>query len=259
MYKACESGDVALVKSLLTSGLGDIDQRDETTGRTSLHAACEKQSLELVKLLLSHKADPSLVDQYLDSPLHVLVKQNPVTMRTVMIADVLVKTHKVDIGYTNSDKQTVADLVKARPNWDSDSACKEVLKIFQPETVTSRSPSMSPVQSPKNLERSESLKKLLSARLPDLKPVPYRQPRRPVTPPKAVLPQDAPPSDYGELRRENEKLMAENAALKDELKKYRDIVSKQDPRMQLKGLYARLIQLEAIEAALNDPVFDDLQ
>ncbi len=51
---------------------------------------------------------------------------------------------------------------------------------------------------------------------------------------------------------ENEKLMAENATLRDEVKQRMDIVSK-----QLKYCNGRLIQLEAIETALNASLFDD--
>ncbi len=38
MYKACESGDVALVKSLLATALSDIDLLDETTGGNNQYA-----------------------------------------------------------------------------------------------------------------------------------------------------------------------------------------------------------------------------
>jgi hypothetical protein len=39
-----------------------------------------------------------------------------ISMLTFMVADLLVKTGKVDVSLTNSKHKTVADLVKARPS-----------------------------------------------------------------------------------------------------------------------------------------------
>jgi hypothetical protein len=96
-----------------------------------------------------------------------------------------------------------------------------------------------PIASPRRVERSDELKKLLNMHIPDIrKPVPYRE--------STSRPQTPPPSA------EVLKLRAENEALRKEVDRLREIINKMNPQEQLKTMYARLVQLEAIESELNN-------
>lgn len=269
IVEACKRGDVEAVKRFVAEDESNANTRDEE-GKSFLFRAAESGSFELVKLLIASKADVNGGDHVL----HALAASQNISMKTIMIADVLVRA-KADIACKKDDETPIEALMK-RPDRDAQALIAELKKVFENPVVESpRSPMIKRQQrkddapspkceSPKSarpIERSESLKKLL-----EFKPGVVK---RPSTPPKHELespmahtpprfspklnpvPREESFNQVIELESENEKLRAENAALRDEVKRYRTTMSKFDARQQLKELYARLIQLESIESALE--------
>ena len=240
--------------------------KDASDNSKSLEKACELGSFELVKSLISSKTDPNKVNEETGgSVLHVLVNTENVSMRTVMICDVLLKA-KADPGLKDTNNNRPFDILKERKSTPR-GITAELMKLLNQETA---SPPRSPT---KAMERSESLKKLLEfspLRSPRKAPVnenPIQSPeppKSPQSPPRTHTPAQrvkspqtprSPPtpklSRMLELETENEKLRAENSALKDELKRFRNTMTKLNARQQLKELYARLLQLESIETTLE--------
>lgn len=60
--EAAQKGDIELIKKFLNDGI-DINTTSQY-GATALTFAADIQNVELVKLLLEHKADPNIVDQF---------------------------------------------------------------------------------------------------------------------------------------------------------------------------------------------------
>jgi endogenous inhibitor of DNA gyrase (YacG/DUF329 family) len=63
---AAEGGHLAIVEMLIERG---VEVANEQEGYTSLHAAVANKHLEIAELLLSHGADPLLLDDYGRTPL----------------------------------------------------------------------------------------------------------------------------------------------------------------------------------------------
>ena len=266
---ACKSGDVETVKRILP-----LVSAESINSSNCLKNACEAGSFELVKILLSHKADPnSTKGEPIGTALHVLARVCPVSMKTVMMCDILLKA-KANPELRDENNDTPLDVLKRRENPCAVTA--ELVKLLDrapsprktQEQLGSPRKGMGDPDSPRKestgkelgdsesptkesarrgVERSESLKKLLEFS-------PIRQqaspPRKPTTPPNEESPKIGH-SRVIELETENEKLRAENSALRDEVKRFRATMSKLDARQQLKELYARLIQLESIESTLE--------
>ena len=68
--------NVELIKVLLENGLVDVNVPAFWMNRTPLHRACEKNSLELAKLLILHGADLNPKDSNQITPLHFLADDN---------------------------------------------------------------------------------------------------------------------------------------------------------------------------------------
>lgn len=68
--------DLELIKVLLENGLVNSNENSFWMDRTPLHKACEKNSLELVKLLVLHGADLNPKDSNKITPLHFLADDN---------------------------------------------------------------------------------------------------------------------------------------------------------------------------------------
>src|SRR3989442_10863080 len=80
IFEAARAGDIAKVKSLLTANPGLLNAHKERWGKyqhddgfTPLHCAVLGQHMELVELLLSHKAEVNARGRDGRTPLHTLV------------------------------------------------------------------------------------------------------------------------------------------------------------------------------------------
>src|SRR5206468_12230693 len=60
LWEAAKRGDVKTVEALLAKGV-DVNAKS-AYGATALHFACDKGQVEVVKLLLKHKADGNAKD-----------------------------------------------------------------------------------------------------------------------------------------------------------------------------------------------------
>jgi hypothetical protein len=266
LFEACNRVDTNAVNRILVTSCEYINTVDSSDSNTCLSKAVSSGSFELVKTLVSYKADPNAVGK--EHVLHKICTTNNISMKTVMIADVLIKA-KADVDRPNKDNDKPLDLIKKRADLTGNPFASELIKLFSSPNSMSPSKSMESPKSARTVERSESLKKLLN-----IGPIPLK---RPSTPPKEELDEtpkcrtvpaelttptspklfrsERPASEslsrVLELEKENEKLKAENAALRDEVKRFRTTMSKFDARQQLKELYARLIQLESLESALE--------
>lgn len=257
LLDACNSGNVVEARKLLSSTLFDpksLEAKDEATGMTPLHAAVSQGPLELVQVLLNAKSNVDAKNISSETPLHLIVKSGPLTMKAVMMIETLVKSGKADVAVTDSDGKTLFDILSLSVNeGKAGSLAQDVLPLLNLRTVET------PATQPQTGERTESVRKLLEVHIPDLsKPVPYRElsPRTPPVSPKRIfLPEEAvnPPLPVNSgIIQENARLVADYAALREELFRIRDQLSRIDPKHQLKRLYTRLIQLESIETALRD-------
>lgn len=287
LYNACLSGNSQEVKSLISKSSDTkkfLDFSDAQSRNTYLHVAVSNGPLDIVRSLLTAKSDPNSVNIEGDTPLHMLAHETRVTMRSVMIADALVKAGAL-LTVKNKDDKTPIDLVKSHSSEAAGPLLPELLNIVQFD-ASKNNPSALP-----SIKRSDSLKKLLTLTLPDQRPVPYREsspraktsretvvteknvivtPSTPPPPQPEKLEFSKPPkhdsptekqiadsrysnrSKDGEYMKENAKLKAENEALRDELERIRMIVNQLNPRKQLKLLYARLVQLESIQSVLEN-------
>lgn len=287
LYNACLSGNSQEVKSLISKSSDTkkfLEFSDPPSGNTYLHVAVSNGPLDIVRSLISAKANPNSVNIEGETPLHLLAHQTRVTMRSVMIADALVKAGAL-LTVKSKDDKTPFDLVKSHSSEAAGPLLPELLNIVQFD-ASKNNPNTLP-----STKRSDSLKKLLTLTLPDQRPVPYREsspraktsretvvteknvivtPSTPPPPQPEKLEFSKPPKDNsptvkqivdsgymnrskdGEYMKENAKLKAENEALRDELERIRMIVNQLNPRKQLKLLYARLVQLESIQSVLEN-------
>lgn len=288
LYNACLSGNSQEVKSLISRSSDTkkfLHFSDPQSGNTCLHVAVSNGPLDIVRSLISAKADPNSVNIEGETPLHMLAHETRVTMRAVMIADALVKAGTL-LTVKNKDDKTAFELFKSHQPDVAGPLLPELLNIVQFDATINNPNTLL------SIKRSDSLKKLLTLTLPDQRrPVPYREcsPRAktsretvvtdknvistPSTPPppqpEKVEPSKPPKDDSpiekqsldlrysnppkdGEYMKENAKLKAENEALRDELERIRMIVNQLNPRKQLKLLYARLVQLESIQSVLEN-------
>ena len=201
----------------------------------SLHEAAVSGNLESVKALLESKADVNSVDDNGDTSLVAVAKAyiSNHSLKSIMVMEYLVKQAKADTSIRSS-QGTAMEILEGSPKNTNDPLVSNILTFLgSPKKETT------PTISPRRVERTEELKKLLNMHIPDIsKPVPYRE--------STSRPQTPPPSA------EVLKLRAENEALRKEVDRLRDIVNKMNPQEQLKVMYSRLVQLEAIESELNN-------
>ena len=237
LFAACEQGDVAAVRKI---GLSPelLEYRNPDSGDTCLHVAVRNGPLELVRLLIASKADVNATNSNNETPLHVVMKADTMSMRNVMVIENLVKNGKAKLDIKNIDGKMPIDMLKEVISRGKGGAMPdELIKLLEPKPPES-----------KIVERTDSMKKLLTLNIPDArKPVPYREcsPRTP--PPSDDMTLQSARADSSEMA----KLRAENEALRTELTRIRGVLSRLDPKKQLKNLYTRLIQLEAIESELK--------
>lgn len=200
LHEAAVSGNLDLVRSLLDNRSANVDERDEN-GDTALVAVAKTAG-----------PHPSL--------------------KSIMMMEYLIKTAKADTGVKSSEG-TILDILNKSVEKKDDALVSNLFSLLgSPKKET-------PMTSPRRVERSDELKKLLNMHIPDIrKPVPYRE--------STSRPQTPPPSA------EVLKLRAENEALRKEVDRLREIINKMNPQEQLKTMYARLVQLEAIESELNN-------
>jgi ankyrin repeat protein len=199
----------------------------------SLHEAAVSGNLDAVKSLIEGNAN---VDELNDSGLTPLIavaqSAGPTPpFKSIMIMEYLVKTGKANVNF-RGPQGTVVDILNQVVENKNDPLVCNLFGVLG-------SPKKDNTPSPRRVERTEELKKILNMHIPDArKPVPYRE--------DTSRPQTPPPSA------EVLKLRAENQALRKEIDRLRDIVNKMNPQEQLKTMYARLVQLEAIESGLNN-------
>ena len=115
LYNACLSGNSQEVKSLISKSSDTkkfLEFSDPPSGNTYLHVAVSNGPLDIVRSLISAKANPNSVNIEGETPLHLLAHQTRVTMRSVMIADALVKAGAL-LTVKSKDDKTPFDLVKS--------------------------------------------------------------------------------------------------------------------------------------------------
>lgn len=199
----------------------------------SLHETAVSGNLDAVKSLLEGKANVDELDTSGLTPLLAVAKSaGPAPpFKSIMMMEYLVKTAKADTNFRCSEG-TVVDILNNSVENKNDPLVCNLMSVLG-------SPKKDNTMSPRRLERTEEMKKILNMHIPDIrKPVPYRESTsRPQTPPPTA---------------EVLKLRAENEALRKEVDRLREIVNKMNPQEQLKTMYARLVQLEAIESELNN-------
>jgi hypothetical protein len=281
VISAIRKGDISSVKTILAQESVLYTVSEEGTGNSFLHVSVFQRNLEMIKFFIaSGKIDTNPVNDAKDTPLHVLVKSGNISMRAVMIADLLVKAG-TDPMLRNIDDKTAADILSATVGGGNFS--DQLLKILQQPCSSPKRldqsievpkvhvepPSTVPSPPAEKFPRPNSLEKLLSLRIPDIRPVPYKKTpasarsaspspvksfRKPATPPSEPdeLPIDFRTNDESaKIRGEIERLKAENEALKSELNKCRTLLHAIDARQQLRIMYSRLLELESIESALD--------
>ena len=194
----------------------------------SLHEAALAGNLDAVKSLIENKANVNEKDEAGDNALVAVARAagTSPSLRSIMMMEFLIKTAKAD---TNGVYDILSKSIEKQEN-------PMMTNLF---ALLGSPKKETPMVSPRRVERSDELKKLLNMHIPDIrKPVPYRE--------ATSRPQTPPPSA------EVIKLRAENEALRNEIDRLRDIIAKMSPQEQLKTMYARLVQIEAIEAELNN-------
>ena len=194
----------------------------------SLHEAAIGGNLDTVKSILESKVNVDEKDDAGNTALMAVARAagtHP-PLRSIMMMEFLIKTAKAD---TKHVYEILSDCIVKQ---DDPLVSNLFLLLGSPKKET-------PTVSPRKIERSDDLKKILNMHIPDIrKPVPYReQTSRPQTPPPTA---------------EVLKLRAENEALRNEVDRLRDMINKMNPQEQLKTMYARLVQIEAIESELNN-------
>jgi len=222
---------------------------------SQLSAAVENGNLELIKSLVAQKADPNAC---IESPLITVLQEHELSFKSMMILEFLVKTGRADL-----TKKSIST---------GETALEIAQKIFEPlsprkadplvvSTLTllgeSPKPQTPPSSPPKPVKRTEAMNKLLNMHIPDIrKPVPYRESSSVLSPTQQVSPSPHVPSTTVSTTVDNTgeilSLRAENEALKSEISRLRSLLNQTNPEEQLKKLYARLVQIEAIENQLNN-------
>ena len=207
---------------------------------SSLHGSALVGNLDAIKSLLENKANVDEPDGNGDTALIAVARaagSNP-SMKSIMMMEYLVKTARANsLSRSPSSGETVSEILSKNLQNRDDPLMSNLFALLGRNC--SSPTKETPTTSPRRVERSEELKKLLNMHIPDAKkPVPYREASsRPQTPPPTA---------------EVLKLRAENEVLRKEVDRLRDIVNKMNPQEQLKTMYARLVQLEAIESELNN-------
>jgi len=194
----------------------------------SLHEAAIGGNLDTVKSILESKVNVDETDDAGNTALMAVARAagtHP-SLRNIMMMEFLIKTAEAD---TRHVYEILSDCIVKQ---DDPLVANLFLLLGSPKKETR-------TVSPRKIERSDDLKKILNMHIPDIrKPVPYReQTSRPQTPPPSA---------------EVLKLRAENEALRNEVDRLRDMINKMNPQEQLKTMYARLVQIEAIESELNN-------
>lgn len=76
LLKAAKKSREKQVEALIRSGKVDLNVQN-AKGATPLHLAVKRDNLPIVKILIAHGADPNAVDHDKNSPLHVILPENP--------------------------------------------------------------------------------------------------------------------------------------------------------------------------------------
>jgi hypothetical protein len=226
--------------------------------------AIKNGNMEIIKSLVGEGGMDlnSITDTNGDPPLVVLIRTHALSFKSMMILEYLVRQAKIDVSKTSASGETALDL--ARSVFDESSPRRKdplvlsALRLLEqpisqiplntgvppsgdpasepPVSATPVPVALTPPSSPSNnqIKRSDNVKRLLNMHIPDIrKPVPYRE---------SV---DSSASSIACLK-------AENEALRAEVERLRDLVNKMNPEEQLKRMYARLVQIEAIECQLKN-------
>ena len=90
----CAYGHYWAVKKLIDNGIS-LDDRMEESNRTALHISVLKKRTKIVQLLLSHKADPNIVDSHSQTPLHIAAQFAPSLCHLLIAAGARVDTKEL--------------------------------------------------------------------------------------------------------------------------------------------------------------------
>ena len=85
IFEAIGNNNINRVKELLESGV-DVNSQTEY-GDTPLHVACEKNKIEIVKLLLQNSnIDVNVEDEYGNTPLYIACEKNYIEIVKLLLA-----------------------------------------------------------------------------------------------------------------------------------------------------------------------------
>ena len=85
MFQAIEQGDVEIVSRLLWHGVSP-DICSDWFNRTPLHMAARYSSIEVVQLLIAHKADIEARNKDNQTPLHWATRHNSIEIAQLLIS-----------------------------------------------------------------------------------------------------------------------------------------------------------------------------